>query len=386
MKNLALALTLACLLAPASTRAQNAYITNLGSNTVAVIDTATNTVVALPISVGLSPLGVAVTPDRSKVYVTNHDSSTVSVIDSASNSVSATIPVSASPFGVAVTPDGSKVYVAHDTTPGTVSVIDTATNTVVGLPIPVSASAVGVAVAPDGSKVYIATTISVGRGTAGVLVIDTATNTVSATIPVGRAHNGVAVTPDGSKVYVTDSRRGGFPGGGGVGVVSVIDAVANAVIATVVVGFLPFEVAVTPDGSKVYVANSGSNNVAVIETMTNAVIAKVPVGLGAAGVAVTPDGSKVYVANEGSNTVSIIDTTTNTVIGPPIPVGDQPVAFGLFIQPAPKFAGLPGAKNCHGTSVSALATKFGGLNAAAAALAFSDVQGLQDAIHAFCGG
>src|SRR5215831_7470527 len=194
MKNLALALTLACLLAPASTRAQNAYITNLGS-------------------------------------------STVSVIDSASNSVSATIPVSASPFGVAVTPDGSKVYVAHDTTPGTVSVIDTATNTVVGLPIPVSASAVGVAVAPDGSKVYIATTISVGRGTAGVLVIDTATNTVSATIPVGRSHNGVAVTPDGSKVYVTDTRRGGFPGGGGVGVVSVIDTVTNAVIATVVVGF-----------------------------------------------------------------------------------------------------------------------------------------------------
>ncbi len=100
----------------------------------------------------------------------------------------------------------------------------------------------------------------------------------------------------------------------------------------------------------------------------------------------TPDGNKVYVANEGSNTVSVIDTATNTVIGSPIPVGDQPVAFGLFIQPALKFAGVPGAKNCHGTSVSALATKFGGLNAAAATLGFSDVQGLQDAIRAFCEG
>jgi YVTN family beta-propeller protein len=157
MKNLAPALTLACVLAPASTLAQNAYITNLGSNTVSVISTATNTVVGLPIPVGLSPLGLVVIPDRSKVYVTNHGSGTVSVINSASNSVSATIPVSASPFGVAVTPDGSKVYVAHDTTPGIVSVIDTATNTVVGLPIPVSASAVGVAVAPDSSKVYVAT-------------------------------------------------------------------------------------------------------------------------------------------------------------------------------------------------------------------------------------
>src|SRR5258708_32507651 len=103
MKNLALALTLACVLAPASTLAQNAYITNLGSNTVSVIATATNTVVGLPIPVGLSPLGVAVTPDPSKVYVTNHGSSTGSVIDPASNSVSATIPRGASPFGVAVT-------------------------------------------------------------------------------------------------------------------------------------------------------------------------------------------------------------------------------------------------------------------------------------------
>src|SRR5260370_14680854 len=104
MKNLALALTLACVLAPASTLAQNAYITNLGSNTVSVITTATNTVVGLPIPVGLSPLGVAVTPDRSKVYVTNHGSSTVSVIDPASNPVSATIPVPASPLGRAATP------------------------------------------------------------------------------------------------------------------------------------------------------------------------------------------------------------------------------------------------------------------------------------------
>src|SRR5215472_16940294 len=117
MKNLGLALIFACVVVPASTHAQKAYITNLGSNTVSVIATATNTVVGLPIPVGLSPLGVGVTPDRSKAYVTNHGSNTVSVIDTASNSVSATIPVGGSPFGVAVTPDGSKVYVANDSVP-----------------------------------------------------------------------------------------------------------------------------------------------------------------------------------------------------------------------------------------------------------------------------
>jgi YVTN family beta-propeller protein len=146
---------------------------------------------------------------------------------------------------------------------------------------------------------------------------------------------------------------------------------------------------VTPDGSKVYVANSGSFNpstVSVIDTATNTVSATVPVGLGPVGVAVKPDSGKVYVANEGANTVSVIDTATNTVIAT-IPVGNAPDAFGMFIQPpTPRFAGVPGSNNCQGTSVSALATKFGGLDAAAAALGFSNVQGLQDAIRAFCGG
>jgi hypothetical protein len=83
----------------------------------------------------------------------------------------------------------------------------------------------------------------------------------------------------------------------------------------------------------------------------------------------------------------VIDTATNTVIGSPIPVGNGPVAFGMFIQQRqPRFAGVPGSANCQGTSVSALATKFGGLSAAAAALSFSNVQGLQEAIQAFCAG
>jgi hypothetical protein len=50
------------------------------------------------------------------------------------------------------------------------------------------------------------------------------------------------------------------------------------------------------------------------------------------------------------------------------------------------FAGTPERANCHGKSVSALAHQYGGINAAASALDFPSVQGLQDAIGAFCGG
>ena len=48
------------------------------------------------------------------------------------------------------------------------------------------------------------------------------------------------------------------------------------------------------------------------------------------------------------------------------------------------FAGTPGQANCLGQSVSALARQYGGLNAAAAALGYSYVSALQNAIVAFC--
>jgi len=76
-------------------------------------------------------------------YVTNHDSRTVSVIDTATNTVVATVPVGLGfPNGVAVTPDGKHAYVAIGTpslVPSSVSVIDTATNTVVAT-VPVGIS------------------------------------------------------------------------------------------------------------------------------------------------------------------------------------------------------------------------------------------------------
>jgi len=79
--------------------------------------------------VGTSPTGVAFSPDGSKAYVSNYNSNTVSVINTATNAVSATINVGSVPAGVSFSPDGSLAYVANYSS-ATVSVIDTATNTV----------------------------------------------------------------------------------------------------------------------------------------------------------------------------------------------------------------------------------------------------------------
>src|SRR6266851_1407046 len=160
----------------------HAYIVNTGSNSVSVIDTTSNTVVAT-VSVGGSPLEVAITPDGTRAYVTNATDNTLSVIDTASNTVVATVGVGAGPTAVAITPDGTRVYV---TTGDAVSVIDATSNTVVAT---VGVSGLGVAITPDGTRAYVATF-------GPVSVIDTATNTVVATVVTGGAcTRGVAITP-----------------------------------------------------------------------------------------------------------------------------------------------------------------------------------------------
>src|SRR5580704_7404011 len=100
-------------MAPSAEAAPFAYVVNSGDGTVSVIDTATNTVVGLPIPVGREPFGVDVTPDGKHAYVTNRSSNNVSVIDTASNTVAATVAVGNTPRGIAIARDGKHAYVTN---------------------------------------------------------------------------------------------------------------------------------------------------------------------------------------------------------------------------------------------------------------------------------
>jgi uncharacterized repeat protein (TIGR01451 family) len=157
-----------------------------------------------------------------------------------------------------------------------------------------------------------------------VSVIDAATATVTTSVTVGTSPGGVAVTPDGTKVYVANA--GNF---GGPFTVSVIDAATNTLATTIPIANTPNPgalegIAITPDGKKVYVTSS-FNGVYVIDTATNTVkVPTIPLPFANTGIAVTPDGTKVYVTAE-FNGVSIINTATDTVTFT-LPVGSSFIA------------------------------------------------------------
>ncbi len=287
-------------------------------------------------------------------YIRAADDYCLAVLDTATNTVSATVHLSGGSGiygGVAVSPDGSRVYVAP--VYGPVSVLDTATNTIIAT-VPVN-NPQAVAVSPDGLRAYVADSLWNWGSVGTVAVIDTATNTVSTTISLNYFDliglTGLAVSPDGSRVYVT-----GF-GSGSSGVVFVLDTATNTVSATVTLNGSGNGLAVSPDGSRVYVSCTNFYNssfVSVISTATNTITSTISVPGGPWGLAVTPDGSRVYVAHANGSTeasiVSVIDTATNTVTAT-VPVGAWPT--GLAVTPDGTIVYVP---NYASNTVSVIST------------------------------
>lgn len=209
-----------------------AYVGGLTGNIIAIIDTTTNTFLSSIVAQGTSPNAIAITPDGRTAYIANLTSNNVSVLDIATGTfVGAAIAVGNGPRDVKVTPDGSKVYVAN--TNNLVSVISTASNTVIAS-IPVTTAPQRIAITPDGSKAYVTASTS-----NTVSVIDTTTDTVvGLPIAVGTFPVGIAITPDGSKAYVTNRTAN---------TVSIIDIATNTVIGSTITGFTqPIVIAITP--------------------------------------------------------------------------------------------------------------------------------------------
>ena len=267
---------------PASTQANpfgvaivgnRAYVANQGTNTVSVLDATTGAAVGNPIVVGSAPTGVAARPISSTVYVTNRTSGSVSVISTVDNKVVNTITVGTQPESIVFNADGSRAYVTNYGSKS-VSVIDTT-----------------LAQQPK----VIATISNVGTNPRGIAYVQTA---------------------NGPRVYVANS---------GAGTVSVINASTNKLIDTkpsttltvdpISVGPAPQQIAVSPDGTRIYVTNQNSNSVSVINTATNAIDGTaIVVGSKPAGVALSADGSTLYVAN-GDDSVSVVDTKSRNVFG-----------------------------------------------------------------------
>lgn len=99
-----------------------AYITNMQSNSVSVIDLETNKVVKV-IPCGLTTESIAITPDGTEVWVTNKNGNSITVIDTVANEVIDTLPTGNEPLKIKFSIDGKFCLVAN-ADDGNISVYD----------------------------------------------------------------------------------------------------------------------------------------------------------------------------------------------------------------------------------------------------------------------
>jgi DNA-binding beta-propeller fold protein YncE len=291
------------------------------------------------IPVGMEPRLVALTPDGGRAYVTLEEFrpdgvvGAVAVIDTATNSLVATIPLHHA-CGVVVAPDGHTVYVpVFDSSQGKgiVSVIDAGTNTVVdGVVVSgPGGGPKGVAIAPDGRRVYVATDHEVASPEAQgkVSVIETDSKAVIASFRIHPFPGAAAITPDGRSVYVLDTE--GDP--------AVIDTTTHQITFPHGGTILDGRMAFTPDGLRAFVVSEGSDFVEVLDVASHTTVTVVDVfGGTSTDVAVTPDGRRVYVTQRPGHSSSqrrilAIDTATQKLVGAPLEWSGS--ADGLAITP-----------------------------------------------------
>src|SRR5688572_14484075 len=144
-------------------------------------------------------------------------------------------------------------------------------------------------------------------------VIDTATRQVISTIPLGKRPRGIKVSPDGTTLYVALSGSPMAPPGtdestlpppdrkaDGIGVV---DVKQGKLLRIIQGGSDPEQTAVSQDGRWLFVANEDAGQASIIAVADGRVVATVPVGGEPEGVDLRPDGKVVYVTSEEDSQV-----------------------------------------------------------------------------------
>jgi YVTN family beta-propeller protein len=108
----------------------------------------------------------------------------------------------------------------------------------------------------------------------------------------------IALSGNGSRLYVVCE---------GTGEVVELDAAAGAVVRRVRVGQHPKSISLSSDGRQLYVANSWSDTVSVIDTASFQVMRELTTGFEPNAAVADAEGRFLYVANRMSNDVSVID-------------------------------------------------------------------------------
>lgn len=276
-------------------------IGNKGEDTVSFVDLKSGEELARTATSARAPHEIAASPDGTQFAVVNYGDNDIDIFDVASRSIVQTIDLGddTRPHGLLWLEDDRLIA----STEGNQSIV------VIGPDRMVQSISTGqngthmVAVSPDGTVAY---TPNMGSGT--LTRIDLQTEAVTH-VDAGLEPEGIAVTPDGSEVWVS-SRRDNH--------VRVYDADTLEPLAKIEVGRFPLRLAISPDGQFAVTSDLADGALSVIDIDSRTVTRTIPVSGSQIAMQVTllfsEDGSTLYVAETGTDTIAEVDFETGDVL------------------------------------------------------------------------
>ncbi|MFL6752377.1 MAG: PQQ-dependent catabolism-associated beta-propeller protein [Sphingomicrobium sp.] len=294
-----------------------------GAETIFVSDEASDCVQAIDggtlkpiqcIKVGKRPRGLVASADGKRLYVAVGDDNRIAIVDTAARKVVRSF-ATPDPETFALSPDEREIFIANEDS-SLMSRIRIADGKVLR-EVQVGGEPEGTAISPDGKLIVQASeTGSMAHA------IDAATGEVKANLIVDTRPRYVAFTPDGSRFWVSSEVRG---------TVTVFDRASLKPL-----GKIDFERAgltgnliqavgtrFTRDGRRAFVALGRGKLVAEVDPASLKIVRTWPVGLRAWNLALSPDESRLYTADGLDGTMSVIDLKANTTLAP-VKLGGKP--------------------------------------------------------------
>jgi YVTN family beta-propeller protein len=297
------------------------YVPNLQSNSVTVIDQATDKVIKT-IPVGKQPQHVVPSYDLKTLWVNNDKGNSLTPIDPQTATAGTPIPVD-DPYNLYFTPDGTRAVVMAEALkrmdfrdPHTMALLHS-------LPVPCSGLN-HMDFSPDGRTAVAACEFD------GQLLLIDMTNgqeKVLQQLKVGGMPQDVKLSPDGTVYYVADMQVNG---------VHVIDAASFRELEVIKTGKGAHGLYPSRDGTKLYVSNRGEGSVSVIDFAKRkvAVTWVLNGGKGSPDMGgVSADGKILWLSGRYDNEMYAVDTTTGKLITAPIKVGREPHGACVWPQP-----------------------------------------------------
>jgi len=225
----------------------NGYCPCFGGDEVTVVNALTRAVSHLPMAAGSNPADCIVSPDSQYLWVGLTSLAEVVRVKLSDSSVTHVACAGSSAWAVAITPNGATVLMSDYN--GGIWDIDTTSLVATKTATPLGTS--DIIISPDGKTAYVTNNIDFN-----VRTYDLATRAVG-TIAIGQTSNAVAVTADGTLIFVTCFATN----------IKRIVAQTHGVADIVLPGSTPFGVAADPLGLLTPVCDATANTLILLNNL-----------------------------------------------------------------------------------------------------------------------